>query len=115
MTEAIFELGDRLPTLDAGRVCLRWLTDADVPALFAIFGDPEVTRYWGFAVLPDLAAAAALLADIHREFRAGTLFQWGVEAAGGELVGSCTLAGVGPGNRRGGLGCGLGRACWGRG
>ena len=45
MTETVFELGDRLPTLDAGRVRLRWLTDADIPALFAIFGDPEVTRY----------------------------------------------------------------------
>jgi ribosomal-protein-alanine N-acetyltransferase len=115
MTEAVFELGDRLPTLDAGRVRLRRLTDADLPALFAIFGDPEVTRYWGFAVLPDLAAAAALLADIHREFRAGTLFQWGVEAAGGLLVGTCTLAGLDSANRRAGLGFALGRAFWGRG
>jgi RimJ/RimL family protein N-acetyltransferase len=115
MTETVFELGDRLPTLDAGRVRLRWLTDADVPALFAIFGDPQVTRYWGFAVLPDLAAAAALLADIHREFRAGTLFQWGVEATGGPLVGTCTLARLDPANRRAELGFALGRAFWGRG
>jgi ribosomal-protein-alanine N-acetyltransferase len=115
MTEAVFELGDRLPTLDAGRVRLRWLTDADVPALFAIFGNPEVTRYWGFAVLPDLAAAAALLADIQREFRAGTLFQWGVEATGGPLVGTCTLARLDPANRRAELGFALGRAFWGRG
>ena len=62
-----FGFGGHLPTLDAGRVGLRWLTDADVPALFTIFGDPEVTRYWGFAMLPDLVAASALLADIqHR-------------------------------------------------
>ncbi len=115
MTEAAFELGDHLPTLDAGRVRLRWLTDADVPALFAIFGDPEVTRYWGFAVLPDLAAAAALLADIHREFRAGTLFQWGVEATDGPLVGTCTLARLDSANRRAELGFALGRAFWGRG
>src|SRR5262252_5125831 len=98
MTEAVFELGDRLPTLDAGRVRLRWLTDADVPALFAIFGDPEVTRYWGFAVLP----------DVHREFRAGTLLQWGVEVTGGPLVGTCTLARLDPANRRAELGFALG-------
>jgi ribosomal-protein-alanine N-acetyltransferase len=115
MTEARSEFGDRLPTLDAGRVRLRWLTDADVPALFDIFGDPEVTRYWGFAVLPDLAAAAALLVDIHQQFRAGTLFQWGVEAAGGQLVGTCTLARLDPANRRAELGFALGRAFWGRG
>jgi RimJ/RimL family protein N-acetyltransferase len=115
MTAAKFELGDCLPTLDAGRVRLRWLTDADVPALFTVFGDPEVTRYWGHAVLPDLAAAAALLADIQRHFRAGTLFQWGVEATDGQVVGTCTLAGIDPANRRAELGFALGRAHWGRG
>jgi [ribosomal protein S5]-alanine N-acetyltransferase len=115
MTAAAFKLGDCLPVLDAGRVRLRWLTDGDVPALFAIFGDPEVTRYWGFSVLPDLAAAAALLADIQRQFRAGTLFQWGIETAGGELVGTCTLARLDVTNRRAELGFALGRAFWGRG
>lgn len=108
------DLGDRLPTLDAGRVRLRWLTEADVPALLSIFGDPAVTRYWGFGTLPDLAAAATLLADIHGQFRAGTLFQWGVEA-GGAVVGTCTLAALDPANRRAELGFALGRAHWGRG
>jgi RimJ/RimL family protein N-acetyltransferase len=115
MTETGFELGDRLPTLDAGRVRLRWLTEADVPALFAIFGDPQVTRYWGFATLPDPVAAAELLNDIHREFRDGTLFQWGVEITGGPLVGTCTLARLDLTNRRAELGFALGRAFWGRG
>jgi hypothetical protein len=45
MGAAGFDLGDRLPTLDAGRVRLRWLTDADVPALLAVFGDPAAS--WG--------------------------------------------------------------------
>jgi ribosomal-protein-alanine N-acetyltransferase len=115
MTDSVFKIGDRFPTLDAGRVRLRWLTDADVPALFAIFGDPEVTRYWGFAALPNLSAASALLAEIHGGFRTGTLFQWGVEATDGPLVGTCTLAGVDPSNRRAELGFALGRGFWGRG
>ncbi|WP_439621661.1 GNAT family N-acetyltransferase [Gemmata sp.] len=114
MGVAGFDLGDRLPTLDAGRVRLRWLTDADVPALFAVFGDPAVTRYWGFGTLPDLPAAAALLADIRAGFRAGTLFQWGIEA-GGAVVGTCTLAALDPANRRAELGFALGRVHWGRG
>jgi len=113
MTDA-FDLGDRLPTLDAGPVCLRWLTDADVPALFAIFGDAEVTRYWGFDVLADLAAAATLLAEIHKGFRDRTLFQWGVEAEG-RIVGTSTLASLDPVHRRAELGFALGRAFWGRG
>lgn len=109
-----FDLGDRLPTLDAGRVRLRWLTDADVPELFAVFGDPEVTRYWGFATLPDLAAASALLTDIRNQFQAGTLFQWGVES-GNQVVGTCTLASLDPVNRRAELGFALGRVHQGRG
>jgi len=115
MTAAAFDVGDRLPTLNAGRVQLRWLTDADVPALFTIFGDPEVTRFWGSPVLPDLAAAAALLADIHGMFHERTLFQWGVEADGGQLVGTCTLAHLDAVNRRAELGFALGKSFWGRG
>lgn len=114
LSEVSFDLGDRLPTLEAGRVRLRWLTEADVPALFRIFGDPEVTRYWGFATLADQSAAADLLADIHARFRAGTLYQWGVEADG-EVVGTCTLADLDPINRRAELGFALGRGHWGKG
>jgi len=69
----------------------------------------------GFPVLPDLEAAAVLLAEIHREFRACTLFQWGVELTGGQLVGICTLARLDAANRRAELGFALGRAFWGRG
>jgi RimJ/RimL family protein N-acetyltransferase len=115
MSEPVFAFGECLPTLEAGRVRLRWLTDRDIPALFAIFGDPEVTRYWGFAALSDVAGATALLADIHQGFHTGTLFQWGVELTGGELVGACTLAGLDRANCRAELGFALGRAFWGRG
>jgi len=115
MTQAAFQFGDCLPTLDAGRVQLRWLTNSDIPALLSVFGDPEVTRYWGFARLPDLAAAAALLAEIHKEFRSGNLFQWGVEIPDGQLAGTCTLADIDLANRRAELGFALGRAFWGRG
>jgi RimJ/RimL family protein N-acetyltransferase len=115
MTKTMFEPGQCLPILEAGRVRLRSLTDADIPALFGIFGEPEVTRYWGFAVLPDVAAAAVLLEQIHQGFRARTLFQWGVEATGGPLVGTCTLSQLDWTNRRAELGFALGRAFWGRG
>lgn len=93
---------------------LRWLTEADVPALFGIFGDEEVTRYWGFAVLPDEKATAALLLEIVLGFRERTLFQWGVEAEG-RIVGTCTLARFDADNRRAELGYALGRAYWGKG
>jgi [ribosomal protein S5]-alanine N-acetyltransferase len=113
--QPILEMGARLPTLDAGPVRLRWLTEADIPALFSIFGEPEVTRYWGFARLSDLSMAAALLADIRQHFRVGTLFQWGIEACESSLVGTCTLANLDRINRRAELGFAIGRAFWRRG
>lgn len=108
------DLGDQLPTLSAGPVRLRWLTEADLPALFEIFGDPVVMRWFGLRTLADLDAARSLLDDIHEGFRSRRLFQWGVEAEGA-LVGTCTLAGLDPQNRRAELGFALGRAHWGQG
>lgn len=116
MSTTAFDVGDVLPTLPAGRVRLRWMTEADVPALFAVFGDPEVTRYWGHRALPDEAAAARLLAGIHEDFHRRTLFQWGIElAATPPIIGTCTLASLDGENRRAELGFALGRFHWGNG
>jgi ribosomal-protein-alanine N-acetyltransferase len=123
MTKPSFQLGNSLPTIVAPPLRLRWLTAADLPALFTIFSDPEVTRYWGTARFQGLADAQPLLDDIHAHFHAGTLFQWGIELAGeanarettGEIIGTCTLAALDPTNRRAELGFALGRTHWGQG
>ncbi|MBA3949129.1 MAG: GNAT family N-acetyltransferase [Acidobacteria bacterium] len=73
---------DEMPRIDGGRVRLRPLVDADVPALFEIFGDPEVMRYWSSPPLTGLTAARELLDDIHQHFTAKTLFQWGITRTG---------------------------------
>lgn len=108
--------GDRLPTLAAGRVQLRWLERHDIDALYEVFGDPEVMRFWSSPPLRDRAEAAELLAEIHALFEDGTLFQWGVAfAAGGPAIGTCTLVSPHRESGRAELGFALGRAHWGRG
>lgn len=105
--------GDRLPTITAERVELRWLTEADVPALFDIFSDAEVARYWSSPAYEDVEAAAALLTEIHDYFRKGTLFQWGVALRqSDQVVGTCTLASVDALNRRAEIGFALHRRHW---
>jgi ribosomal-protein-alanine N-acetyltransferase len=105
-----------LPTLPTQRLALRWLTPADVPALYEVFSDPEVTRYWSSPPLADTAAAEALLAEIHDAFARRTLFQWGIARRSDDLVvGTCTLAGLVPAHRRAELGFALGRRHWGQG
>ena len=105
-----------LPTLDTARLRLRPLASADAPALFAVFGDAEVCRYWSRPALPERAAADALLREIERGFATRTLLQWGIaERATDAVVGTCTLAALSAEHRRAEIGYALGRAAWGRG
>ncbi len=105
--------GDRLPTLDAPRVRLRWLTADDIDALFAVFSDREMMRYWSTPAMKDRAEADVLLTRIHDFFRAKSGFQWGVERkADGRLLGTCTLFHVDSANLRAEVGYGLGSAYW---
>lgn len=84
--------GDALPTLEAPRVRLRGLTERDVDALFAIFSDEVMMRYWSTLPMKDRAEAAEYLARIRSGFAGKSLFQWGVERKeDGEILGTCTL------------------------
>ena len=105
-----------LPTLETARLRIRPLGVEDVPALFGIFGDPQVCRYWSRPPLADLAAASALQQEIARHFEQRTLFQWGIaERETNAVVGTCTLAALSLEHRRAEVGYALARAVWGRG
>ncbi len=108
--------GDALPTLDAPRTRLRWLTESDIDGLFAIFSDQEMMRYWSSTAMKDRSEAAELLARIHRQFADKSGFQWGVERkADGELIGTCTLFNIHRANLRGEVGYCLRSTHWGQG
>jgi RimJ/RimL family protein N-acetyltransferase len=108
--------GDALPTLDAPRVRLRWLTGRDVDALFAIFSDEVMMRYWSTPPMKEHAEAEEYLARIHSGFANKSLFQWGVERKGdGELLGTCTLFSIHRANMRAEVGYCLRSAHWGHG
>jgi RimJ/RimL family protein N-acetyltransferase len=84
--------GESLPTLEAPRVRLRWLSEDDVDRLFRIFSDEPMMRYWSSTPMKDRSEAVDLLARIHRQFAERSAFQWGVERKDdGELLGTCTL------------------------
>lgn len=107
---------DRLPTITTERLQLRSLTRDDVPALAAVFGDPEVCRFWSRPALPDLAAAGLLLDEILHGFTARSLFQWGIAERGTDaVVGTCTLAALSAEHQRAEVGFALARARWGQG
>lgn len=107
---------DRLPTIEGERVRLRWLVEEDIPALYAIFGDPEVCRYWSCAAYRSIDEAARLHAQIVECFRERSLFQWGIALREtDEVIGTCTLASLSSAHRRAELGFALRHASWRRG
>lgn len=103
-----------LPTLTTQRLRIRWLTPDDVPALYAIFRDPEVTRYWSQPPMRDEAAAEQMLVSVREFLEAGTLYQWGIERQDANgVIGTCTLAAIDLRNQRAELGYALHRDHWG--
>ena len=107
---------ERLPTIAAQRVSLRWITEDDVDALYAIFSHPEVMRYWSTPPLADRDAAVSLMNEIHDGFKRHTLLKWGIARNTDDaLIGTTTLFNLDFNSRRAELGYGLGRDHWGNG
>lgn len=107
---------DRLPTLDAARVRLRWLEERDLGNLFALFAEPEVARFWPWPAFVAPAQAETLLSDIRAGFTDRRLLQWGVVRRDDDrVIGTCLLAAVDRVHRRAEIGFALARPLWGSG
>jgi RimJ/RimL family protein N-acetyltransferase len=95
---------------------LRWITEQDIDALFTIFSNPEVMRYWSSPPLTDHKAAGRLLEEIHDNFHRRLFFQWGIARRTDDLIiGTSTLFHIESNNYRAEIGYALGRAHWGNG
>lgn len=102
--------------LEGDRVALRRLGGEDVPRLYEIFSDPEVSRYWSSGPLESPAGAQLLLEEIDSLWEEGTLFQWGIaRVPEDDVVGTCTLFQVDREHGRGEVGYALAYRFWGRG
>jgi ribosomal-protein-alanine N-acetyltransferase len=103
-------------TIPTKRLALRALTDTDVPALFEMFSNPEVMRFWSSPPLTELTQAKQMLAGFYEDYRTGNALNLGIERrADNLLVGTCTLFQFHIASRRAELGYALGRPFWGSG
>lgn len=108
--------GERLPTIEASRVSLRWLELADAPDLYRIFSDPEVMAYWSSPPMTEESEARELVESIHRSFEAHGLYEWGIARREDDrVIGTVTLWHLDERNRRAEIGFTLVREVWGRG
>jgi ribosomal-protein-alanine N-acetyltransferase len=81
-----------VPTLAAARLRLRPYRDADVDALFALYSDPVVMRYWSFPPWAARSQAEAYLARAAAHLAQGLALPWAIaDAADDVLIGTATL------------------------
>jgi RimJ/RimL family protein N-acetyltransferase len=107
---------EHLPTINASRVSLRWISAADTDAFYAVYSNPEVMRYWSTPPLVDRASAAKLIDEIHESWQRRAILKWGIARRGDDLlIGSVTLFNLDFTHRRAEIGYALGRDHWGQG
>lgn len=98
------------------RLLLRPLRKGDADALFAVFGDPEVMRYWSTPAWGDAGPGAAMVALDQASGPDADWLRLGlVRRADDRLLGTCTLFDHQAHNRRCELGYALAREAWGQG
>lgn len=103
-------------TLTTQRLTLRWLTEADIPAVFALFSHPEVMRYWSSPPMTDISQAEKSVQSIQEGYQTGDFLQLGIERNEDKrLLGTCTLFAINHTCRRAELGYALDRPYWGAG
>jgi RimJ/RimL family protein N-acetyltransferase len=107
---------DSLPTINARRVSLRGMIEADIDALYTIFSNEEVMRYWSSPAILDRDAAAGILRDVHDSFKTRAMLKWGIALRTDDaIIGTVTLYNISMDHRRAEMGYALGRAHWGQG
>ena len=104
------------PCLQGKRICLRPPTADDADALFALFADPQVMRYWSRPPMTARAEAEGLIGEILAGFDQRTLFNWMVVSRSDDaLIGTCALFRIERRHRRAEIGYSLRSDQWGRG
>jgi [ribosomal protein S5]-alanine N-acetyltransferase len=104
-----------LPTLEATRLRLRPYLDTDSVALFALYGDPEVTRYWSHAAWTD-PAQAYLYLNLRKDEPSTAVHAWAIaDKKTNELIGALTFFSISGPHARAEVGYSLLSKCQGQG
>ena len=103
-------------TIQTRRLHLRKLEPTDADAIFELFSDPDVTRYWSSPAMTDISEAVSFIGETIAGFRDGSLLEWGiVESETGLVIGTCAYASWDKSHRRAEIGFALRRDRWGEG
>jgi ribosomal-protein-alanine N-acetyltransferase len=110
------ELFAALPPLETRRLVLRALTSSDDEAIFRIFSDTEVTRYYAWETFTHLGQAQKLLERTEELYRRQEAMRWGLTLKGEHaVIGTCGYTRWNRENKWGMIGYDLARRYWGQG
>lgn len=105
-----------LPVLEARRLILRPRLADDTEALFGIFSDVQVMRFWNSPPVTERASAARFFSDIDNRYAHDEPHQWVlIRRTDRALLGTCTLMHVNLKHRRAELAYALAVEHWGNG
>lgn len=105
-------LFNTFPVLETKRLRLRQLETADAEALFQIYADEQVTRYYDLETFTELEQAEALISRQLDRFRQKAGIRWGITFKDKDIVIGTIGMMLTPENRQGGIGYDLGRPYW---
>ena len=81
-----------VPILESARIRLRPYRGEDAAAMFALYSDPAVMRYWSFPAWVEIGQAKTYLARAIAGMDSGEIFPWAIaEREGDQLIGALTL------------------------
>jgi ribosomal-protein-alanine N-acetyltransferase len=103
------------PQLRGLRVRLRGPCPGDADAIFALFSDPAVMRYWSRRPMVRRDEATASIAEAEQAFAARDRIGWVIVDKGDAVIGSCALFCFDARHRRAELGYALRSDHWGKG
>lgn len=104
------------PQLEGKRVRLRGPRSEDADALFRLFADPQVMRYWSRPPMTTRSEAEGLIEEIDQSFSQRTKLNWMLTLRSDDaVIGTCTLFQFEPRHRRAEVGYALRSDHWSRG
>lgn len=111
LTDNLF---DAFPEIETDNLILREIMPEDRDAVFAIFSDDEVTRYYDLATMRKRKEADELIDFFDERFASESMIRWGITRKGEDLViGTCGYVLLH--RHRGEIGYDLRRNEWGKG
>lgn len=78
------------PEIETDRLLLRELLPEDAPAIYRVFADPLVTRYYDLETYENVRQAEELIDFFDESFELERAIRWGIERkSDGALMGTC--------------------------